>query len=241
MLWLAGVQIEKLKAKQLSLTDKKKKKMLLSFCSHFRETLWLSVSLILSINVPPLQLQPWQKDEYIMNSSWKPVIISSSLMCPCCDSRVCFIQPPTPICTSSAALSSVHADVRRGWLYSNILYSATSWTGSLMRERSLHDRTVIDSRGKESPRITQAHWGAGDQHDINSVMHLHFLLCFWFCPFVKLSQGASSVPPQSYPLVLQLLPHMFSARSSVAFVDVLTDGNRNSSTNRPILWLTGER
>lgn len=34
-----------------------------------------------------------------MNSSWKPAIISSSLMCARCDSHASFIQPPTPICT----------------------------------------------------------------------------------------------------------------------------------------------
>lgn len=39
------------------------------------------------------------ESECMMNSSWKPAIISSTLMCPCCDSRTCSIQPPTPICT----------------------------------------------------------------------------------------------------------------------------------------------
>ncbi|KAI9529749.1 hypothetical protein NQZ68_007988 [Dissostichus eleginoides] len=43
------------------------------------------------------------------------------------------------------------------------------------------------------------------------------------------------------PGPMLLLPHMRSGRRSAGFVDALTDGDRNSSTNRPILWLTGEQ
>jgi len=192
----------------------------------------------------PLQLWCWQqKSEYIMNSSWKPVIISSSLMCPRCDSQVCFIQPPTRICTCHLQLCPAF-----------MLTSEEAGCPPTLpvkcdqldkQVRSLFVRAVIDSRHREPSYCLshyQATWGKSTACSVRyqlSVL-LHFLLCFWFCPSLKPSQGVSTVSPQSSPLVLQLHPHMRSGRSSAAFVDALTDGNRNSSTNRPIHWLTGE-
>lgn len=73
-----------------------------------------------------------------MNSRWKPVIIRSSCMCPCHDSRESFIQPPTPVCTSSVALvlPSCWRQTRLEFLLHR-LKSVTSWTGSLDRDWSL--------------------------------------------------------------------------------------------------------
>lgn len=127
------------------------------------------------------------------------------------------------------------------------LQSATSWIGSLVQVRSLSVDAVIDSRHRGPSYCLsnyQATWGTSKQHTayvISSVCSFTSLHCVWFCPCLKPGQRESSVSSPSSPLVLQLLPHMRSGRSSAAFVDALTDGNRNSSTNRPIRWLTGEQ
>lgn len=73
-----------------------------------------------------------------MNSRWKPVIIRSSCMCPCHDSRESFIPPPTPVCTSSVALvlPSCWRQTRLEFLLHR-LKSVTSWAGSLNRDWSL--------------------------------------------------------------------------------------------------------
>lgn len=118
------------------------------------------------------------------------------------------------------------------------LQCTTSWRGILVQvgcDRQPTQRALI------LPSNYQTTWGTSLQHTVDhsgSACSFASLHCVTFCPCPWHSPGASSV---SSPLVLQLLYHMRSGRSSAAFVVVLTDGNRNSSTNRPILWLTGEQ
>ncbi|KAK9516655.1 hypothetical protein VZT92_024574 [Zoarces viviparus] len=149
---------------------------------------------------------------------------------------------------SSAALSSIRANVRGGTaVLLHPLQSATSWIRILVHVCSLSVEAVIDSRHRGPSHWLsnyQATWGTSKTaHGVRYRLSvfLHILHCVRFCPCLKPSQEASSVSSASPPLVLLLLPHMLSGRRPAAFVDALTDGNRNSSTNRPILWLTGEQ
>lgn len=69
-------------------------------CAKVRNPLLLCISNpLLPCSPPQFECRWQQKRERMMDSSWKLVIISSALMCPCCDSWASFIQPPTPICT----------------------------------------------------------------------------------------------------------------------------------------------
>lgn len=149
------------------------------------------------------------------------------LMCLCCDSQPCFIQPPT-LCTCHLQLRppSMLTSEEAG-------YTPTCPAG-------------CDQLDKQPCPNLQLLWSAATVQDPRLIVRPHggqAVSDMWapasFRP-VSLcsSHRASSL---SYPSVLQLLSHMHSGQGSAAFVVALTDGNRNSSANRPIVWFAGDR
>lgn len=161
-----------------------------------------------------------------MNSAWKLVIISRVLMRLCCDSQACPIQPPTH-CTCHLQLRppSMLTSEEAG-------NTPTCPAGCDQLDRQLCPSLQLLWSGAtvQVPRlIVRPHEGQA----VSDMFLLHLsavLLCS--------SHRASSL---SSPSVLQLVSHMHSGQGSAAFVVALTDGNRNSSANRPIVWLAGDQ
>lgn len=130
---------------------------------------------------------------------------------------------------SSTAPFSIQANVRGGWLHSHmpcrvwpvgwaaLSKCAASVIGSRRTRPSSHWRVTRGTGGTRCPICALLHLAA-----------------------VFLSVPAKSIIAYS-PSSLHLLPHMHSGQGSAASVAALIDGNRNSSANRPIVWLTGDR
>lgn len=144
------------------------------------------------------------------------------LVRPCRDSQACFIQPPT-LCTCHLQLRppSRLTSEEAG-------HTPTCPAGcDQLDEPRLSLQLLRLGAAAQDPRQT-----AGSHEGQTGSTYVRF--CVPLCS----SHGASS---PSSPSLLQLLPHMHSGQGSAAFVVALTDGNRNSSANRPIVWLTGDR
>lgn len=152
------------------------------------------------------------------------------LVCPCYDSQACSIQPPT-LCTCHLQLRppSRLTSEEAG-------YTPTCPAGcDQLDEQSIPKHAASARVAAPDPRRTVgSHEGqAGSTRcPICALPHL--------TADVSLSSSHRASSPSS-PSPLQLLSHMHSGQGSAAFVVALTDGNRNSSANRPIVWLTGDR
>lgn len=95
--------------------------LLLYSCSLRLETHCCSLCFWCLPSMLALQFECWQqKSEHIMNSSWKPVIISSALVPMLWLTSVLCSASHSYLHMSSAALSSIHAHVIGGWLSSYI-------------------------------------------------------------------------------------------------------------------------
>lgn len=162
-----------------------------------------------------------------MNSAWKLVIISRVLVRLCCDSQACFIQPPT-LCTC-------HLQLRP--------------PSMLTSEEAGNTPTCpagCDQLDKQPCPSLQLLWSGATVQDPRLIARPHegqAMSDMWASASLRCVSLSSShrAPAPSSPSVLQLLSHMHSGQGSAAFVVALTDGNRNSSANRPIVWLAGDR
>lgn len=163
-------------------------------------------------------------------------------MCARCDSHVSFIQPPTPICTCHLLLCPLTSEA------AGCPPTFPVECDQLERQPGLRmkplcrvcDRQQTQRALHTACLIIRPHGGGGQG---NSMWCAISAQCTASHPALLLILSWPHAWPKTIipsPLVLQFLPHMCSGQSSSACVDALTDRKRNSSSNRPIVWLTGE-
>lgn len=78
--------------------------------------------------------------------------------------------------------------------------------------------------------------GVQYQHSVSP----HYEALLLISPLPEAQQKPIIRVPSVFLSTAPVTPHMHPGQSSAAFVHALTDRKRNNSTNRPILWITGE-
>lgn len=150
----------------------------------------------------------------MMINSGRKLVIISRRSCACAVTHTLHSASHS-VHMPCAALSSMHANVRGGWLRSHTppRVGPGGWAATSNHPASVIETPVLSSGPTREERASRL--GASE--------------LLW----------AAASP--SSPSLLHFLSHMLSGQVSAAFVLALTDGNRNSSTNRPIVWHPGDR